>query len=153
MKSTVRSAAGPAALAATAQPARVAAGGGGPSERLQSGNFSSSTGWSGSAWTIASGVATNTAANQFLVGTLVPPIANGNSVSVSLGVTGNPNAVAWMLFLYNTTTLASQTVITEAGGIPGTFSNSVTASGDFDAVRIRAIGDAGLVIDDVSVIA
>ena len=122
-------------------------------ERVTNGGFADGTGWSGAGWTVAGGVATNDAAGQFLVGELDPPIAPGETASASIAVVDNPNAVTWMLFLYNTTTLASQTLINESGGMPGLFLGSDTASGAFDAVRIRAIGDAGLVVDNVSIMA
>ena len=122
----------------------------GPTEHIQTGDFSSSTGWSGAAWTIALGVATCNSAGQFFVNALAVPIDSGADVSGSIDVIDNPAGAPLSVFLYNTSTLASQTIINELGGVPGTFTGNVTASSSFDAVWIRSIGDAGIVIDNVS---
>lgn len=125
-------------------------------ERTQNGDFASATGWdtSGAAWAIALGEATNSTAGQFLTNTLVDPILAGDSVTATVTVTDNPAFATWMISLYNTSTLASQAVLSVSDG-PGTYSNAspVVATGTFDAVRIRAIADVGLVLDTVSVLA
>lgn len=128
-----------------------------PTERVQNGDFASSVGWntSGAAWVIAAGLATNITAGQFLTNTLTSPILAGAPVTATVVVTANPNGVTWMASVYNTSTLSSQNIFSEAGGVPGTYSNAgpVIALADYDAIRIRAIADPGLVLDSVSVLA
>lgn len=127
-------------------------------ERVQNGDFSVDTGWdtSGAAWTIDAGLAINNTAGQFLTNTLlVTPIAADSLVTATVVVTANPAAATWMISLYNTNTLAAQNIFSESGGTTGTFSNAVpvVASADYDAIRVRALADSGLVLDSVSVFA
>lgn len=126
-------------------------------ERVQNGDFLSDVGWddSAGAWTIALGTALNNTTGQFLVNTLTDPVLSGQSVTATVVVNSNPNGVTWMIALYNKTTLASQNIFSEGTGSTGTFSNStpVVASANYDAIRIRAIGDSGLLLDSVSVLA
>ena len=124
-----------------------------PYERIADTGFDTGTGWSGAAWTVGSGVAVNATAGQFLVGTLTAPIVADDNVVVLVGVTANPNTVTFMLTLYNTSTLASQAVISDSSGFPGLIPGSVIANGTYDAIRIRAIADPGLTLDSVSVLA
>lgn len=128
-----------------------------PTERVQNGDFLSATGWdtAGVAWTISLGTALNNTAGQFLTNTLTSPILAGQSVTATVVVTDNPNAVTWMISMYNTITLASQNILSEGGGSPGTYTNGVevVALADYDAIRIRAIADPGLLLDSVSVLA
>lgn len=125
-------------------------------ERVQNGDFSSDVGWntSGAAWTIALGVASNNTAGQFLRNALVTPILAGASVTATVVVTDNPAVANWMLLLYNTSTLASQALLSISDG-PGTYTTAapVIASGAFDEIRIRAIADPGLILTSVSVFA
>lgn len=128
-----------------------------PTERVQNGDFLSATGWdtAGAAWTILLGTALNNTAGQFLTNTLLDPVLTGQSVTATVVVTDNPNAVSWMIALYNTSTLASQNIFSEGGGVPGTYTNGVpvVALADYDAIRIRALVDPGLLLDSVSVLA
>lgn len=125
-------------------------------ERVQNSDFGSDTGWnpSGLAWTIALGTATNNTAGQYLINTLLDSILAGASVTATVTVADNPLVPTWSLSLYNTITLTGQTVLTVSDG-PGVYSNAspVIATGTFDAIRIRALGDPLLVLDSVSVLA
>lgn len=125
-------------------------------ERVQNGDFASATGWNtaGIAWVIALGVATNDTAGQFLANTLLDPVLAGDSVTATVTVTDNPLTATWMIQLYNSSTLAAQNIFSESSG-PGVYTNAspVIATGTFDQIRIRAIGDPGLILDTVSVLA
>lgn len=135
---------------------QAAAGGGGavPFERVSNGTFDNDVGWdtSGAAWTIAGGVAVNNTAGMFLTTTLMTPLAGGESFTVSVDGVGNPNATGWIVSLYNSGTLASQQILI-AGPPNATKTNSGTVSGAFDQLRIAAVDDPDLVIDNVSLIA
>lgn len=138
------------------QAGQAADGGGAPAvERVQNGDFASATGWSfpGATWAIAAGVATNNTAANFLTGTFSQALAAGEAVPVSFGCVANPAATGVVVQLYNSVTLATQTIynaIPTAGTVnaPG-----AVASGAFDQIRFRALDDPGLVIDNVSLVA
>lgn len=126
-----------------------------PTERIEDVDFLSGAGWSGAGWTISLGTALNDTAGQFLVATLLTPVLTGQSVTATVVVNANPSAVTWMIALYNTSTLASQNIFSEGGGVPGTYTNGVpvVALADYDAIWIRALVDPGLLLDSVSVLA
>jgi hypothetical protein len=125
-----------------------------PTERVQNGDFASATGWntSGVAWTIAAGVATNNTAGQFLTNTLVTPLVGGESYSFSVNIIANPAATGVQVQLYNSSTTATQAIFSD-GTTTGIKNSAGTVSGAFDQIRIGAIDDAGLVIDDMSLLA
>lgn len=125
-----------------------------PFERIQNGDFSSAAGWDdGGGWTIAAGQAECTSPSTFLVNTLASPITAGKTVSASVTIVADPSTANWLATLYNTDTLATQTLFLMFGDGPGTYTNEVTASDNFNAFRIRESGTSGMIIDNVSLIA
>lgn len=137
------------------QAGQAADGGGAPAvERVQNGDFASATGWdtSGASWTIASGVATNAVLGPLLTGTLSPALVGGEAFNFSFSVVANPASTACAVQLFNSSTLAVQTIFTD-GSTPGQKTSSGTVSGAFDRIRIGASDDPGLVIDNMSLLA
>lgn len=123
-------------------------------QRVQNGDFASATGWntSGAAWTIAAGVATNNTNGMFLTNTLVTPTVGGETFNFAFDVVLNPAATGIVVSLFNSSTLASQSIFTD-GSTVGTKNSSGTVSGAFDQLRIAAVDDPGAVIDNVSLLA
>lgn len=129
-------------------------GGGGPAERVQNGNFSSATGWdtSGASWAIAAGVATNAVVGPTLTNTLSTPLVGGETFDLAFEVIANPASTGMACQLFNSSTLATQTIFSD-GTTTGLKTASGTVSGAFDQLRFGASDDAGLVIDNVSLLA
>jgi hypothetical protein len=124
-----------------------------PTERVQNGDFSSSTGWAGSQWVIAAGSATNTPGLGNLTNTLVTPLVGGEAFSFSFDVLLNPANTGMIVSLVNSGGSPAPQQIFSDGSTPGTKTSSGTVGGAYDQLRISAIDDPGSVIDNVSLIA
>ncbi|HJU39051.1 MAG TPA: hypothetical protein VJ724_05710, partial [Tahibacter sp.] len=121
-------------------------------ERVQNGDFSSDTGWSGANWTIAAGVATNNDPGS-LTNVLATPLSGGESFELSIDVTANPLNSGLIVRLANSTGTPAFQTIYSADGMAGTKTASGTVGGVYDWLVIISADDAGMVIDNVSLIA
>lgn len=125
-------------------------------ERVVEPLFASATGYSfpGVTWVIAAGTATNSTVGpgNYLTATLLTPTVGGESYSVDLGVAANPAGTGVTLQLFNTSTLATQLIISETAPA-GLWNFTGTVTGVFDAMRIRADDDPGLALNKFSLIA
>lgn len=127
-----------------------------PSERILDPNFDDGLTWTPTSgtWTVGLGLAINNTANSFLsTVSLESPLLSGTSFVAEVEVTANLNGVSFVLQAYNSSTLATQSLIVSSDGVPGTYSMDGTFSADYDTVRIRGIGDSGLTVTRISVIA
>lgn len=68
-------------------------------------------------------------------------------------VVANPLGTAWGVVAFNSSTLATQNLMVVMGGGTGIRNNSGTITGTFDQIYIQAADDAGLVVDNVSLLA
>lgn len=131
-------------------------GGAAPFERILDPNFDDGLTWSPTSgdWVVGSGIATNNTANVYLSTiSLEADITSGTAFTSEVVVTDNPNGVTFNLQAYNSSTFAVQSLVINSDGIPGTYTDAGTFSGNFDTIRIRAIGDVGLVVSRISIIA
>lgn len=134
-------------------------GGGGapptPTERITNGNFADSSVWTAPSggWTIAAGVATNTAAlapirQLFVSG----QVALGLSYTLTYEIVANPNGTGFGFRFVD-----AAGVVTGAPVIPPETIGSVEYIGSAPAnafgIRFMAEDDPGVVLDNVSLIA
>lgn len=123
-----------------------------PTQRVQNGDFSSATGWSGAGWTVAAGVATNSVPGS-LTNVLTTSLAGGESFSLSLDVTSNPAASGLIVRLANSTGTPAAQTIYSGSGMAGNKTASGTVGGAYDWLVIISADDPGMVIDNASLLA
>lgn len=121
-------------------------------QRVQNGDFSSATGWSGATWTIAAGTATNDTPGS-LINTLLSPLANGTAFTMSIDIIANPLVSGIIVRLTNSGgSPAPQQIYMEAVG-PGNITTPGVSTGVYDQLTIISADDPGMVIDNVSLLA
>lgn len=126
-----------------------------PTERITTGDFSSDVGWdtNGTDWVIAAGTATCAVAGARLTNTLSTQLVGGESFDIAIDCTANTLGTSWGAQLFNSVTLDSQLVLIVSEPSTGTKTNSGTVSGPFDQLYIMTADDAGITIDNVSLLA
>ena len=120
-------------------------------QRITNGGFASGSSWTlvSSAWVIGGGVATRSGGLGSLRQTIA--LANsGRTVAVSIDVTNAVSAAFTISFLMDGAAVQTAYSNTPA---TGTLAFSVEATSEFNGVQFASTGAAGLVIDNVSVIA
>lgn len=123
-------------------------------ERVQNGGFASGANWAtAGGWTIALGQATNDTPGLNLTNTLNSTITPGLSYQIFVQVIANPLGTSWGVVAFNSSTLATQNLMIIMDSATGIRSTSGTITGTFDQLYIQAADDAGLVIDNVSLLA
>lgn len=138
------------------KPIVASGGGGGPTERIQTGDFASSTGWAVPAgWAIAAGHATGANGENPLVNTLTSPVANGADISAFRMDLTNAGGDEVTVQLVNSSTSATFTVFdntTSGTGLPPS-NNTAGATGPYDKLRIfNADGINPIVVDNITLV-
>lgn len=126
-----------------------------PSERIPTGDFSSSVGWTtGADWNISGGKANGTPGTTALICTLTKPIQNNadlGNFQMTITNKGGNEVAAW---LWNSSTNVAYVLYDDTlDGIAGPSNGTAGTTGPYDQLRIFNLdGFGNITIDDITLV-